>query len=533
MCRRLCLVHTGSAKSPAWQPDWTWLTAPYSTSSINAATTNIVVKNSSITYQVGTYMDTQTPIDGDIWHDDLLNRKADAEFLHNFLIGKMSDRQAKDIAGSYVLNIDAEWGAGKTFFLDKFGMYLEQQGHIVVSINAWRDDYIDDPFVAILSAIDGALKPYIKQENSIKKHLQNAKKNAISIAINAGKGLLKTTAERYIGSSIAELTNTHANETAKPLLEGTFDAATKSIDKLTDKFTDQIITQFTQQNQASVNFKENLAKAIKEISEKVDVSLPLFILIDELDRCRPTYAVSLLERVKHLFDIDNVVFVFSTNSNQLQHSITGAYGDKFDGYRYLKRFFDKTYHIDNDDIYAFVRKYISETNTRQFHVPGRDNLDVNLTRFLIVAIKAYKLSLRDAKQVIDIIDTVSKGWTHNGLIEVCVLFPLIIQYFTNKDTNLDAIIEYIPDDYKLHNGYEYNGDKFFINYKDIYKKIISTMKDYQSSSQYISTQRDDPDYDYVRQFIIRENFNKISDDDLYIHSLLPLIKKAGNFVDRK
>lgn len=68
-------------------------------------------------------------------------------------------------------------------------------------------------------------------------------------------------------------------------------------------------------------------------------SCPIFIFIDELDRCRPDYAISLLEIVKHIFDIKNFVFIIATNTDQLQHSIKNVYGNDFSANDYLGRFF--------------------------------------------------------------------------------------------------------------------------------------------------------------------------------------------------
>lgn len=66
----------------------------------------------------------------------------------------------------------------------------------------------------------------------------------------------------------------------------------------------------------------------------------LVIFVDELDRCKPEYAVRLLERIKHYFDHECITFVFSVNTNELQYTIKRFYGEGFDGARYLDRFFD-------------------------------------------------------------------------------------------------------------------------------------------------------------------------------------------------
>lgn len=84
----------------------------------------------------------------------------------------------------------------------------------------------------------------------------------------------------------------------------------------------------------------------------------LVIFIDELDRCKPSYAVCLLERIKHYFANDKITFVFSVNINELQHTIRKHYGNEFDGTRYLDRFFDLRITLPPPDL----QRYYSSLN---------------------------------------------------------------------------------------------------------------------------------------------------------------------------
>ncbi|WP_310621415.1 P-loop NTPase fold protein [Flexibacterium corallicola] len=85
----------------------------------------------------------------DIWEGDLLEcRQEEAEFLTNFLLSQ-AERVNSEKRG-YVLNINAGWGFGKTFFMERFHRHLESSGHLVVSINAWEDDHSDDPMIAVM-----------------------------------------------------------------------------------------------------------------------------------------------------------------------------------------------------------------------------------------------------------------------------------------------------------------------------------------------------------------------------------------------
>jgi len=72
-------------------------------------------------------------------------------------------------------------------------------------------------------------------------------------------------------------------------------------------------------------------------------------LIDELDRCKPSYSIQLLETIKHLFNVEGVYFIVATASEQLSHSINAVYGEKFESKRYLNRFFDQEYSLKSPD----------------------------------------------------------------------------------------------------------------------------------------------------------------------------------------
>lgn len=86
---------------------------------------------------------------------------------------------------------------------------------------------------------------------------------------------------------------------------------------------------------------EDLETTIKKFFEEIlfEKAERLIVFVDELDRCRPSYAVRLLERIEHYFINDRITFVFSVNLEQLQHTIKNFYGNDFDACRYLDRFF--------------------------------------------------------------------------------------------------------------------------------------------------------------------------------------------------
>ena len=86
-------------------------------------------------------------------------------------------------------------------------------------------------------------------------------------------------------------------------------------------------------------FSSLLEKAVGAIQPE-DSSKPLLFFIDELDRCRPTFAIEMLERIKHLFDVKNMVFVLSIDKKQLEAITAAVYGERIDASEYLRRFID-------------------------------------------------------------------------------------------------------------------------------------------------------------------------------------------------
>ena len=106
-----------------------------------------------------------------------------------------------------------------------------------------------------------------------------------------------------------------------------------------------------------------------DLSAKVleDTGHPLVFIVDELDRCRPTFAIELLERVKHIFDVPYIVFVFGLNRDELTKSLSSVYGD-INTDVYLRRFFDFEFNLPEADSSGFVTHLINRFQLEQvFH----------------------------------------------------------------------------------------------------------------------------------------------------------------------
>lgn len=232
--------------------------------------------------------------------------------------------------------IDGNWGSGKTFFVKQVKMVMDAHNCYITS-DASKDR---DEIVAIRKKLLGNnaidLDPqvcvyYDAWENDNDSDPVMSLVYTILSHVNADFSL-KNTDFIKVGASIIEAFSGRNWTQMVEALRG-------------DSPVDAIKTQKDIKKQVD-DFLESL------LPEKGN---RLVVFIDELDRCKPSYAVRLLERIKHYFDHDRITFVFSVNTKELHHTIKKHYGDDFDGSRYLDRFFDLRVTLPPPNLEDFYR----------------------------------------------------------------------------------------------------------------------------------------------------------------------------------
>ena len=253
--------------------------------------------------------------------NDLLGRKEPAEVLTH-LVGS--------IEGPCVLAVDAAWGAGKTTFLKIWSQHLRNQGFPVVEFNAWETDHSGDPFVALSSELTEGLREY--KDEPLAPKVAKTKEMATELLRRSVPGVIRVATAGILDVS--------------PLME-------KEIGQALASYAKVRLSEY-QEAQKSVNtFRSVLQDMAGTLSEARE-NRPLIVVIDELDRCRPSYAVELLEVAKHLFMVDHIVFVLAVNRSELGHSIKALYGSGFDAEGYLRRFFDVDFRLPEPKRDAFI-----------------------------------------------------------------------------------------------------------------------------------------------------------------------------------
>lgn len=257
--------------------------------------------------------DLEIPADNP-FENDVLDRRPLVEFLAG-LIGRLS--------GPFVLALDSPWGTGKTTLVRMLKATLKQEHFQCVYFNAWQVDYVTDPLVALVSALDDIHLANVTAESAFRSHLRTAKKITSAVAKRAVVAAVKVATLSIL--DVEEALEAVASDGVGEMAGNLVDAFQREKESL-ERFRCEV---------------ENAVNQLKAAGKKET----LVFFVDELDRCRPTFAIEMLERIKHLFDVPNIVFVLSVDKSQLEASTAAVYGEKINAPEYLRRFIDLEYGI--------------------------------------------------------------------------------------------------------------------------------------------------------------------------------------------
>lgn len=277
------------------------------------------------------------------------NKEILLETLEKNIIGRNTEiinfiRLLDSIKSNFSIAIDNDWGTGKTFFVKKVKMILDAYNehsydyelsnleriknvidiknidlHLAVYYNAWENDNQKSPLLSLIYEIIKVAK---------------IDTNKTDISINK---------EKIIKDGLSAIVKHFSGIDIKELL------------KCVETEAKDIFKEIKGQKSTKEQVDNILNNLLLEHGER------LVIFIDELDRCRPTFAVELLEQIKHYFDNDKITFVFSTNIKQLQYTIKKYYGEAFEAKRYLDKFFDLTISLNEINVIEYFN-FVNENS---------------------------------------------------------------------------------------------------------------------------------------------------------------------------
>lgn len=258
------------------------------------------------------------------WKHDELERR--------HIAGKLNKIIAP-IRQPFVMMLCGRYGSGKTTFAQSWRHDLENNGTKTVYFNAWENDYSGDAFAAFVHAVTKAMG---KDEK-----VDAIKKKAVKVGVN----ILRATGGLALRAGFRVATGVNADKFIENLGSSDDDMGQALEDIVKDSFQAHEDTEIS-----LIAFKDLLKNYIEE-----ECAGRLIIFVDELDRCRPNYAIEVLERIKHVFDVKGIIFVLCVDKQQLLNSISGVYGNKLDADGYYRKFVDHDYVLPSPSEGRYVR----------------------------------------------------------------------------------------------------------------------------------------------------------------------------------
>lgn len=243
---------------------------------------------------------------------DRLERKQFTDRLIQYIIG-LADSESAALPAGRVIAVNAPWGAGKSWVAERLATQLKSNQRIQrpgIYVNAFEFDFHQDPLAVLASAILNQASATNAAKAGLKEATKTVLKESLPVLL---KGAMKTGVTKLVGDeAFQDVADTLADSTEKTL--------------------EALIDTFAATQRSGQAFRSKLAEFAQSTSGS------LVVIVDELDRCRPTFALDLLERVKHLFDVPNVVFVLFFHRDAMASVIHQMYGTGINTDAYLRKF---------------------------------------------------------------------------------------------------------------------------------------------------------------------------------------------------
>ena len=353
----------------------------------------------------------------DPFYGDKLHRKESIEALTTML---------GNLDGPAVVAVDAGWGMGKTTFLRMWAQNLRNERIPVVEFNAWKTDFTWDPFLALWSEVAAQLG---EQPESESYTLLSEVARKLSPLLRVG-GITAGVASAALGQPELAMAATASSEVLNHLADA---SDSKAEDGEASGETPFLESTYKEAKALLENFQSTLQATALSLARQ-NQGRPLVVFVDELDRCRPTYTIELLETAKHLFGVDHIVFILCLDREQLAHSVKAVYGTEFAADGYLRRFFDLDVRLPNPPRKQFINDAI-ESSGLYHHLKGRSEYQrgnwFSDPEALEGILSLPVLSLRDALQVLHRLSVIVSSIPENQLVFAEALAVLLTLRTTN------------------------------------------------------------------------------------------------------
>lgn len=393
------------------------------------------------------YLPPDEPVD--LYNDGF----GDDDFLQRGKVGRALSDLAERIDDPLVIALDGRWGTGKTHFLKRWvGAHQRQNEGVAKTVyfDAFQHDFQTDPLPALLSVILTRLQGEGLEADTLSK-VKNAAYRLAPSAMRVGVALATG------GASIV----------AGPMLDGLVASASEE--------AKGAVTQYWAREESRRSALEELRGALSDLASDVKSDdaegASLVVVVDELDRCRPEYALEVLEVIKHVFSVPRVHFILGTNLSALQNSVSVRHGSVIDAEAYLRKFVDLTLTLPDELASAGndrqrVTKVYLETLMETMGTPEQFREDISTE--LACVERGNQVSIRDVGKVLSRFallpsEVAEKQWISGWIMLATsltfarVLDPMIHKAMLAGSISEDRLLKYYGT--SLEDLVEYRGER--------------------------------------------------------------------------
>jgi hypothetical protein len=351
----------------------------------------------------------------------------------------------------FVLSVEAPWGWGKTTFIGMWKAHLESKGHVCLYFNAWENDFVTDPLIALVGEIKSVVESTSDGKNPgsiVRKTLTHLQTLGGALAKKSAPILIKAAATKLLGSDAMKEVSETISESAGEVADFLSETAKRQIEH------------YEEEKKSIRGFRDTLKELAAKVTEKQTKQKQIIFFVDELDRCRPDFAICLLERVKHLFNVHRVVFVLAVARAQLNQSVRALYGLESDSDGYLRRFIDLAYSLAPPTPKRFAETLYLRFGIEECFKSERDCGNTLISGFAQYT-DAFGLSLRTQEQCFTEINIVVRlaPTFRNFPAVICFLVTLrafrpgIFSELREKRMEIDTVLNWlmkVDDDWYRH-----------------------------------------------------------------------------------
>lgn len=306
---------------------------------------------------------------------------SDADIFSNDCLGRQPQivafsRVIENSSTPLVMSLEGSFGSGKTEFINFWAEYLGKKGfENIIKFNAWENDYLADPILGLIQSL--AKAPSLNQGS--RKSLKVLTTMAHDFLMKAFRPFAKMMM-LYVSGGLVN----------PGIIDATVDTLGESVEKWL----------------AEPDIREKFRTQLKEVVSLKKGDTPIIFFIDDLDRCQPLFALSLLERIKHFFDVEGVVFVLAMNRRALESSVAKVYGNEMDAPGYLRRFFDLNCNLKSrgSEAKSLVNSFFARLEVATSSTPEQ----MNAVK-VVFAAALEELSFRDLEKAISLFHILSFG----------------------------------------------------------------------------------------------------------------------------